>query len=117
MGIKEKEAERRSFVEEIIGKDTKEESAEKNEEIPAAETIEKTEPEKEVEVQIIPEEEKEPKKKCYLERKYYLTEEIVEAIERKAYFDKSLDKSGHVRAALELYLSEDMRILKEEKEK
>lgn len=41
-------------------------------------------------------------------RKFSLTEDLVRALDRRRYLDKSLDISGHVRAALEIYLAEDL---------
>lgn len=42
----------------------------------------------------------------------YLTKELYEALEYKAYIDPSENKSGHVRAALEAYLAKEIRTIR-----
>lgn len=44
----------------------------------------------------------------HVAQKMYLTPELVKALKRRTYMDDSLDLSGHVRAALEAYLADDL---------
>ncbi len=48
----------------------------------------------------------------HIGRKFYLTPEIYSALNRRAYREPDLDLSAHVRAALELYLAEDLTALR-----
>lgn len=45
-------------------------------------------------------------------QKFYITKEQWSALRRRAYLDDCLDLSGHVRAALELYLIEDLKVIR-----
>lgn len=45
-------------------------------------------------------------------RKFYLTPDIATALDRRKYLDRSKDLSGHVRAALEAYLAEDLAVIR-----
>lgn len=45
-------------------------------------------------------------------RTYRLTDELIKALRRKAYRDKSLDMSRYVRAALRIYLKDDIEALR-----
>lgn len=48
----------------------------------------------------------------YVHKAYYITPEHVKALRRRAYLDDSLDLSGHVRAALDLYLADDLEAIR-----
>lgn len=45
-------------------------------------------------------------------QKFYITKEQEAALRRRAYLDDHLDRSGHVRAALESYLAEDLNVIR-----
>ncbi len=45
--------------------------------------------------------------------KFYLTAELDDALARRAYRDRSRNRSAHVRAALEAYLKEDLEAIRE----
>lgn len=52
----------------------------------------------------------------YVGRKYYLTQDLIDALEYRAYADRKLSMSEHVRAALEAYLRDDLEKIRAEGE-
>ena len=78
-----------------------------------------TEPPAEVRSPIVPRSGRRPKPENaipkYVHKSYYITKEHVQALKRRAYFDDGLDLSGHLRAALDQYLADDLEALRKER--
>ena len=54
------------------------------------------------------EEKKTPNKPIHVRKQFVLTMDLIDALRLRAYKDPSMDLSGHVRAALKLYLAEEL---------
>lgn len=44
---------------------------------------------------------------------FYLSPELITALDYRSYMDKTRNKSGHIRAALETYLADDIKAVRE----